>query len=127
MLHTAALSLTSCVVQSYHDSCEGSDCVSQVLPRGARNGAHLRCVDESGSRVENLFQAENKFSDFTLYFLAFDHSEGKQNMKEKRANRTNREGTFDTKHHGRYYCNVFLFVAFRCPRANPQPRNGVGS
>ncbi|KAF8513611.1 glyoxalase I [Gautieria morchelliformis] len=45
--------------------------------------------------------SENKFSDFTLYFLAFDHSGGKQDMKEKQANRTNREGVLELTHnHG---------------------------
>ena len=36
--------------------------------------------------------AELDFSDFTLYFLAFDHSGGKATDAEKKANRHNREG-----------------------------------
>lgn len=35
---------------------------------------------------------EIEFSDFTLYFLAFDHSGGKATDAEKKADRRNREG-----------------------------------
>ncbi|KAI9453790.1 glyoxalase I [Lactarius psammicola] len=41
------------------------------------------------------------FSDFTLYFLAFDHSGGKATDTEKKANRHNREGILELTHnHG---------------------------
>jgi len=42
-----------------------------------------------------------EFSDFTLYFLAFDHSGGKATDAEKKADRHNREGILELTHnHG---------------------------
>jgi len=38
--------------------------------------------------------AENAFSDFTLYFLGYDHSNGEESAEVKASNRTNREGAF---------------------------------
>jgi len=47
------------------------------------------------------FISENAFSDFTLYFLAFDHSNGQKSLEEKKADRTNREGVLElTQNHG---------------------------
>lgn len=54
-----------------------------------------------------LLQTETKFSDFTLYFLAFDHSGGAQDMKEKEANRTNREGMY-----GLHMIGLFCHLGF---------------
>ncbi|PAV18480.1 glyoxalase I [Pyrrhoderma noxium] len=42
-----------------------------------------------------------EFSSFTLYFLAFDHSNGAESSETKAANRTNREGILELTHnHG---------------------------
>ncbi|KAF8269258.1 Glyoxalase/Bleomycin resistance protein/Dihydroxybiphenyl dioxygenase [Lactarius quietus] len=44
---------------------------------------------------------ELDFSDFTLYFLAFDHTGGKATDAEKKADRLNREGILELTHnHG---------------------------
>ena len=45
------------------------------------------------------YGAELEYSDFTLYFLAFDHSGGKATEAEKKAGRLQREGTpFHPRH-----------------------------
>ncbi|GJJ06706.1 hypothetical protein Clacol_000902 [Clathrus columnatus] len=45
--------------------------------------------------------SQSDFSDFTLYFLAFDHSNGADSLETKQQNRTNREGVLELTHnHG---------------------------
>ncbi|KIJ40911.1 hypothetical protein M422DRAFT_32028 [Sphaerobolus stellatus SS14] len=45
--------------------------------------------------------SKNEFSDFTLYFLGYDHSNGEESVDVKQANRTNREGVLELTHnHG---------------------------
>jgi lactoylglutathione lyase len=44
---------------------------------------------------------EHSGSDFTLYFLAYDHSNGKETLLEKAANKSRREGILElTWNHG---------------------------
>ncbi|CAL1705961.1 unnamed protein product [Somion occarium] len=45
--------------------------------------------------------SEQKFDSFTLYFLGYDHSGGKQSAEEKKNTRFNREGILELTHnHG---------------------------
>ena len=52
----------------------------------------MTCFCNILSQKHSVFKLENEFDSFTLYFLAFDHSDGAESLEEKRAKRTNREG-----------------------------------
>ncbi|PSR72626.1 hypothetical protein PHLCEN_2v11510 [Hermanssonia centrifuga] len=67
--------------------------------------------------------SESKFSDFTLYFLAFDHSDGKETAEDKHANRLNREGILELTHnHGTEDDSNFQGYA----SGNTDPGRGFG-
>ena len=56
--------------------------------------------------------------DFTLYFLAFDHSNGAQTEAEKKENRLNREGILELTHnHGTEHDADFSYAS-----GNSDPR-----
>lgn len=63
------------------------------------------------------------FETFTLYFLAFDHSNGKDSADEKGANRLNREGILELTHnHGTESDPSFTGYA----NGNSDPGRGFG-
>lgn len=102
-------------VQPHDASCQGPSRLFEVLQRcewhelkgvreirtdklraGSRHGAHhecgLSCAADITMISRTSISIETDFSDFTLYFLAFDHSNGADSLETKQANRTNREG-----------------------------------
>jgi len=67
--------------------------------------------------------AESDFSDFTLYFLAFDHSNGQLSDEEKAKTRANREGILELTHnHGTENDPEFKGYA----SGNAEPGRGFG-
>ncbi|KAF7790729.1 hypothetical protein EIP86_001685 [Pleurotus ostreatoroseus] len=69
-----------------------------------------------------LIQADDH-GDFTLYFLAFDHSNGTQSEAEKKQNRLNREGILELTHnHGTENDPSFAGYA----SGNTDPGRGFG-
>jgi len=66
--------------------------------------------------------SESKFDDFTLYFLAFDHSNGKLTPEEKRSGRLAREGVLELTHnHGTENEPSFSYSS-----GNADPGRGFG-
>ena len=71
------------------------------------------------------YGAELEYSDFTLYFLAFDHSGGKATEAEKKAGRLQREGTpFPSPSPKLSHVAARRPFSFSYPRTYPQPRYG---
>ncbi|KAB5590349.1 Glyoxalase I [Ceratobasidium theobromae] len=67
--------------------------------------------------------SKTDFSDFSLYFLGYDHSDGKATAKEKEEGRFNREGVLELTHnHGTENDASFQGYA----SGNTEPGKGFG-
>ena len=97
------------------------------------HGAHPRyasplCLAPDFHSVFTLFpylipHVEDRYSDFTLYFLGFDHSGGAQSTAEKKDQRLNREGILELTHnHGTESDASFAGYA----SGNTDPGRGFG-
>ncbi|EUC63977.1 lactoylglutathione lyase [Rhizoctonia solani AG-3 Rhs1AP] len=66
--------------------------------------------------------SKSEFSDFTLYFLAYDHSDGKATAEEKTNERFSREGILELTHnHGTENDADFSYAS-----GNSDPGKGFG-
>ncbi|CAE6416836.1 unnamed protein product [Rhizoctonia solani] len=66
--------------------------------------------------------SKSEFSDFTLYFLGYDHSDGKATAEEKANGRFNREGVLELTHnHGTENQPDFQYAS-----GNSEPGKGFG-